>query len=228
MARYLILIISIILFNIPLYAVETQNAEQKASPADGIVRLNDHFMIFPDNKPGNSIYVDKRKLLSRDDLTMVDFIEAPEGYIYHGLDKNGNSVLGFTGDPDVKFIQFKGGFYQLITPKSAKKKLYWLNGDRKIEDMLPRRNTGTGLVFNGVDKAAFYHIAKGETVVTEDGRERYQYTFRIHIADLKTHQVRHLPVSVNDFRAKLKLEWMDENTIKYTLDNGQVETIAIR
>jgi len=228
MIRYLILFVAMALLGFPLPAAETQDAAQKIAAKDGIVRLNDHFMIFPENKPGNSVYIDKKKLLSRDDLTLVDIVEAPDGYIYRGLDGSGRSVLGFKGDPDAQFLQLQGGFYQLITGKNTKKKLYWVNGAGQIEDMLPGRNTGAGLVFNGVDKAAFYHIAKGETVVTEAGRERYQYTFKIHIADTNDHSIRQLPVTIKDFRLKLLLEWMDENTIKYTLDNGQEETVAIR
>lgn len=228
MTRYLILFFAILFLNIPLSAAETNPAEESTSPADGIIRLQEHFKIFPDNKPGNSIYYDNKKLLSRDDLIMIDIVEAPEGFIYHGLDESGSSILGYTGNPEVKFIPLQGGFYQLITGRNAKKKLYWINGDQKIEDLLPKRNTGTGLIFNGVDKAVFYHIAKGETIELEDGKERYQYTFRIHIANTQTRKVRHLPITVKDFYLKLRLEWMDENTIRYTLGNGQIETVAIR
>ncbi len=228
MIRYLILILTILLLDTTLYAVETQSETQDTPSADGVIRINEHFMIFPDSKLGNSVYFDKRKLVSRDDLTMVDIVEAPEGFIYHGLDENGNSILGFTGNPQVNFIRLQGGFYQLITGKNGKKKIYWINSELKIEDLLPRRNTGTGLVFNGVDKAVFYHITKGEIVQTEEGKERYQYTFRLHVADTQSRRVRHLPVSVKDYFIRLRLEWMDESTIKYTLGNGQVETVAIR
>ena len=228
MNRYLILLLIVFFLNSSLYATEREPENENVPSANGIVRLNEHFTIFPDNKLGNSIYVDKKKLISRDDLTLVDIIEAPEGFIYHGLDESGNSLLGYKGHPDVKFISMQGGFYQLLTDKNTKKKIYWINGDRKIEDLLPKRNTGTGLVFNGLDKAVFYHIAKGETVETEEGRERYQYTFRLHVADTKSYRIRHLPISVKDYYMKLRLEWMDESTIKYTLGNGQVETVAIR
>lgn len=228
MKKLLVLILAAFLVHLPLTAAEAQESTAQASPAGGILKLSEDFSVFPENKLGNSIYYNGKKLISRDDLTMIGITKAPEGFIYHGLDETGNSVLGYTGNPDAKFIPLQGGFYQLITSTDTKRKLYWINGDGEIEDLLPRRNTGTGLVFNGVDKAAFYHISKGETIETESGRERYQYTFRIHVADRSTYRVRHLPISVKDFTFRLRLEWMDENTIKYTLSNGQVETVAIR
>ncbi len=218
----------LILMSVSISGAETLPDEGSVTPADGILKLNNQFSIFPDNKLGNSVYLNKKRLVSRDDLTMVDIVQAPDGYIYHGLDENGSSVLGFSGNEDAKFIQLPGGFYYLVTDKNSKKKIYWISGNRKIEDLLPRRNTGSGLVFNGSDKAVFYHIAKGETIETEEGKERYQYTFKIHIANTETRSVRHLPLSVTDFSLRLRLEWTDENTIKYTLSNGQAETVSIQ
>lgn len=218
----------LILMSVSISVAETLPNKESITPADGILRLNNQFSIFPDNKLGNSVYLNKKRLVSRDDLTMVDIVQAPEGYIYHGLDENGSSILGFAGNENAKFIQLPGGFYHLVTDENNKKKIYWINGKRKIEDLLPRRNSGSGLVFNGSDKAVFYHIAKGESVETEEGKERYQYTFRIHIANTETRSVRHLPVSIKDFSLRLRLEWADENTIKYTLSNGQVETVSIQ
>lgn len=201
-------------------AIESQNSS--------IVKLNDRFQIFPDNKLGNTIYLNKKKLVTRDDLALIDIVEAPKGYIYHGLDESGNSVLGYTGDPDAKFIQQPAGLYHLILANNGKKKIYWINDKHRIEDLLPRRNTATGLTYNNVDKTVFYHIAKGETIETEEGRERYQYTFRLHVVNTQTYKVMHLPVTIKDFSLKLRLEWMDEDTIKYTLSNGKVETTAVQ
>jgi len=198
------------------------------SQADSIVKLNARFQIFPGNKLGNTIYLNNKKLVKRDDLAMIDVVEAPEGYIYHGLDEGGNSVLGYTGDQDAKFIPLPAGLYHLLLGNNGKKKIYWINGKRQIEDLLPRRNTGTGVVYNNVDKAVFYHIAKGETIETEDGRERYQYTFRLHVINTQTYKVMHLPKTIKDFSLRLRLEWMDEDTIKYTLSDGKVETTAVQ
>ncbi|MBT7892083.1 MAG: hypothetical protein HN580_23910 [Deltaproteobacteria bacterium] len=228
MIKYLNLLVWCVLSTFLLSTVVTQAVTASESQANGIVKLNDRFQIFPDSKLGNTIYLNNKKLVSRGDLTLIDIVAAPEGYVYHGLDENGNSVLGYTGDQDAKFIQLPGGLYQLILSSIRKKKIYWINGKRQIEDLLPRRNTGTGLVYNNVDKAAFYHIAKGETIETEDGKERYQYTFRLHVVNTQTYKVMHLPISIKDFSLKLRLEWMDEDTIKYTLSNGQIETTAVQ
>ncbi len=220
----LLLVFSTFLFS----NVVAPSVTARESQTNGIVKLNDRFQVFPDNKLGNTIYLNNKKLVTRDDLSLIDIVEAPEGYIYHGLDENGNSVLGYIGDPDTKFILLPAGLYHLILADNSKKKIYWINGKRQIEDLLPRSKTGTGLKFNNVDKAVFYHIAKGETIETEDGRERYQYTFRLHVVNTQTHKVMHLPMTIKDFSPKLRLEWTDEDTIKYTLSNGKIETTAIQ
>ncbi|NQU65975.1 MAG: hypothetical protein HQ517_17075 [SAR324 cluster bacterium] len=206
----------------------SQSETTSESPANSILKLNEVFQIFPNKKLGNTIYLNKKKLISREDLTLIDILEAPEGYVYLGQDETENSVLGYTGSQDAKFIGLKGGFYQLSIGKNGKKKIYWTNEKNRIIDLLPRRNTATGLVFNDVDMAVFYHIAKGETIETEEGKERYQYTFNLHSISMQTFEVKHLPLAIKDFSLKLHLEWINGDTIKYTLSNGKVETVTIK
>ncbi len=228
MIKPLNLVVWCILWSFSLNTVLVQSTIASESQNGSILKLNDRFQIFPDNKKGNAIYLDKKRLFSRNDLTLTNIAIAPEGYVYSGLDENGNSMLGYTGNQDAKFIQLQGGLYQLTLGRNGKKKIFWINGRHQIEDLLPRRNTATGVVYNKINRAAFYHIAKGETIETEDGKERYQYTFNLHIANTQTYEVKHLPIIIKDFSLKLRLEWVDEDTLKYTLSNGQTETADVQ
>jgi hypothetical protein len=223
MIRSLWLCLALLWIAAPVNAAQTGDENVEG----GIVIVDDTFTIFPKNRPGNSIYLKNKRLISVENLTLENIIALPEGYIYQGTDMQENQRLGFVGDPDTQFISLENGFYQLIVRNGAKRKLYWISQEKEIIDLLPRYNTATGLAFNQVDKAVFFHISKGETVETDDGRQRYQYTFRLHLFDTETGDVEQLPKVITDFRFPLRLSWLDENTIQYALSNGMRETISV-
>ena len=83
------------------------------------------------------------------------------------------------------------------------------------------------MAYNQVDKAAFYHISKGETIELEDGTLKYQYTFKIHIADRAINKIYSLPNTITDFYYRLKLDWIDPNTLRYTLLSGEKGSIEV-
>ena len=221
--RWIPLMISLI-FAIGLLAQTTEKSEN--TPI-GIKEIKPGFQVFPYGKMGNTLYADKKKIVSRADLILHDIMEAPLGYVYYGTNETQEDVLGYVGSDTAEFNRLEGGFYHL-NMADGKKKLYRVTQDKRIQNLLPRSNTATGLVYNDVDKAAFYHITKGETVEVADGSERYQYTFRIHIVKDKDERVIDLPDTVSDFRYRLRLNWVNPSTLEYTLSNGQKETIVIR
>lgn len=217
MPRILSLIVIVSLITFSSYA-------EKRSSIDGVQRIDNRFQIFPENKVSNTAYKNSKKVVSIPHLTLTGIIDASDGYIFMGKNESDQKVLGFEGNPEVEFIPLNGGFYQLII-RNKISRLYWINHNSKIENLLPKSKTAAGLVFNNMDKSAFYHISKGEEITTEEGRVRYQYTFRIHIANTKTFKIIHLAKTVNDFRPRLRLQWVDENTLQYKLSNGDVEII---
>jgi len=207
---------------ISLIAFSSYAETEKKTSIDGVQRISNKIQIFPENKASNTAYKNKKKVVSVPSLTLIGISEASDGYIYMGKNESDQKVLGFSGNPEVEFIPLNGGFYQLIIRKKLTE-IYWINQNGEIENLLPRSKTANGLVFNNVDKSAFYNISKGETVETEEGRERFQYTFKIHIANTKTFEIKHLKKTVSDFRSRLRLQWVDENTLQYKLSNGNVE-----
>lgn len=203
-----------------------QTIEKSENINDGIKELGSGFQVFPVNKPGNTLYKDKKKIISRENLILKDIVESPDGYVYYGVSEQGEDQLGYVGAPGSRFEKIDGEFYSLVA-ENGKKKLYWINGDEQIQNLLPTSNTATGLVYNKEEKAAFYHITKGETIETEEG-VRFQYTFRIHVLKMDTGRVVDLPETVSDFRSRLVLNWADRNTLEYTLSTGRKESIVIR
>ncbi len=203
-----------------------QTDEKSQNSVGGIKEIGSGFQVFPDGKPGNTLYQNGKKIVSHQDLTLHFATEAPDGFVYFGTDEADEPVLGFAGNDDATFNALDGGYYELIA-NDGKRKLYRLSGDSSIQNLLPKSNTASGLVYNQIDKAAFYHITKGETIEAEDGKLKYQYTFRIHVVKDGDSKVVHLPETVSDFKPKLRLNWIDQNTLQFTLSNNQKETIII-
>ena len=203
-----------------------QTDEKSQNSSNGIKEIGAGFQVFPEGKLGNTLYKEGKKIISRKDLILRAVTDAPEGFVYYGTNEAGENILGYVGSNTTVFSALEGGYYEL-SAESGKRKLYRLMAGNKIQNLLPTSNTATGLVYNQVDKAAFYHITKGETVEAEDGKLRYQYTFRLHVVRNNEPGIIHLPETVSDFKPKLKLNWIDQNTLQLTLSNNQKETIII-
>ena len=229
MTRFILFVSKGIVFPISLVffyiysssAIFAQEPTETSAHKNGVQELRGDFQIFPHNKLGNTVYRDKKKLISKENLSIQDVFEVSGGIVYLGFDEGGESILAFTGDPDVEFISLDGGFYHLKDRKNGLSKLFKVDLNGQIKDLLPKSKTASGLVYNGKNKAAFFHIAKGELIEFEDGRSRYQYSFRIHIARTGSSIVRTLPETVNDFSIKLDLQWENENTLHVLLGNGK-------
>lgn len=227
MARLLILSAVIYLVTASFSVTWAQTEEKKESELQGVLKISEEFQIFPAGKFGNTIYRNNKRLVSKKDLILQDIVEAPEGNVYYGKDEAGQAVFEYIGNKQTKFIHLEGGFYQLISSQGINK-IFRLAPNHKIQDLLPRYKTASGLVFNQVDKAAFSHIAKGEEIETDEGKLLYQYTFKIHIAKINTAKIIHLPEAINDFDPRLKLKWLDNDTLQYTLSSGETVSMKIR
>lgn len=204
-----------------------QTTEKSENIINGVVEIKPGFQIFPVGKLGNTLYMQGKKLVSQENIVLYDVVEGPEGYVYCGIDENETAILGFVGPDTVEFTQLEGGYYQLVTA-DRKRKLYRVINKNEIQNLLPRSNTANGLVYNNIDKAAFFHISKGETIEMDDGTERYQYTFKIHIVKDDDPRIVNLPDTITDFRSRLKLDWVDQNTIQSTLSNNEKITFVVK
>ena len=214
--------LSLFLISSPLSATEKQEQESK----DGVAIINEKFKIFPIDKVGNSVYLRDKKIFSDEGITLKMIRKVPSGFVYLALNETGDFQLGFVGESTSKFKDLGGGFYFLTTSK-WKSKIFKVSATGEIMDLLPRSSTASGLVYNGKDQAVFSHIAKGETIETEDGKQRYQYTLRLHVLNVKTEKVNHLKELVDNFSVNLKLKWIDNNHVQYKLSDNQTKIIRV-
>ncbi|MCP4298579.1 MAG: hypothetical protein GY786_23575 [Proteobacteria bacterium] len=200
-----------------------QGAEDVVELEVPIIQIGEVYQIFPERDFGNSIYKEQRHLFSSRNLALFDVREVPDGYIYAGRNQSGEDVLGYQGGANTKFLAHKSGYYQLILKEGIDKrnvsKIFRLNKG-KIQDLLPRRKTANGLVVHEDGRGAFFHISKGETIEREDGEARYQYTFKIHIVEPGSEQVIDIPTPITDFRSRLKMSWLSDNMLQYSLSDG--------
>lgn len=224
-----LLLINIIFYlalGFPLFAQEVDNSFKFK---DGIIRLDEQFIIFPAGKMGNSLYRDREHLVSDPDLELFDIKKSLDGYVYVGRTTADTYKLGYIGnseESDGRLRTYSGGYYQLRV--DSYRKLYRINNQQKIQDLLPRSRTANGLVVSPAGTGAFYHISKGESVEDEDGKVRHRVTFKIHIIKPETLERIDLAGGVEDYSYRLKLQWVDENTLQYKLSDGQIHQIDIR
>jgi hypothetical protein len=227
MSRFFsIIVMSCFLFTVSVYG-QSELQEREENIKGGVLTIKDRYQIFPVNRLGNTIYVDNKKLASQAGLAMIDLIETSGGFVYHAKDETEQSILGFAGEENAKFKALDGGFY-LLSTKEFGNKIYRLNSDNMIQNLLPRYKTAGGLVYNNADKAAFFHISKGENIETEDGKLRYLYTFKIHVAKIEEPTVINLPLSISDYAPNLRMTWIDEETLQYSLSDGSIDRITIK
>lgn len=203
------------------------NEENTGTLENGVLTIRDEFQIFPVGKKGNTIYFNNTKIVSKPDLVLHDAISLFDGYVYYGTNEENESILGFEGNPEISFAAIDGGYYGMITPE-GQKKILRISPQKTVQVLLPSFNTTSGLVFNGFKKAAFYHIYKGETVETEDGSLKYQYTFKIHIVRSNEDEIDTLHKMVTDFSPSLKLKWMNKDRLQYRLSDGRKYTIVVQ
>ena len=193
---------------------------------EGIVTIRNDYQLFPLGKKGNSIYFNKKRLLTRPNLILKDIIQVFEGHVAYGITEAGEQKLEYIGNSDANFFKIATGYYQFID-ENRQKKLIRINPADQIQILLPRSNTASGLVFNGENKAAFFHIYKGDTIESDDGKLNYQYTFKIHIIRSTDDDITTLDETVSDFNPRLKLKWLKANLLQYQLSNGTVKDFRI-
>ncbi len=194
------------------------------------------FQIYPENRVGNGIYLEKKLLDSHPQRVILNIVNIKDTdnhvYLYRGL----NRVLGLdivkndTGE-DVRFWQVDQEFYQYSDRTSGTRKVFRIFQDQ-IVPLLPHLRTGTG-VATSPTHAVFYHISnsKNITSVNQNGQETASrvYTFRLHVIkrDLEG-AVSLYDLPIQDANYLLKLVWENEYSVSYKLSNGKKHTIDLR
>lgn len=123
------------------------------------------YQIYPENRIGNGIYLEKKLLDSHPQRVILNIVNIKDTdshvYLYRGF----KGVLGLdivknnTGE-DVRFWQVDPEFYQYSNRTSGTRRVFRIFED-KIMPLLPNLRTGSG-VTPSKTHVAFYHISNSK------------------------------------------------------------------
>ena len=212
--------------------------EAEASPAlavdaehKGIVPFGP-YQIFPENRPGNAVYLNNRLVVSVPERAIVQVVPLPKEGRFAYLTQNvfGNAELGVylpPTDPTPKVKKVAEGFYYvvMVIEGIVYKKLYRIVQDANIVDVLPRSKTADGVVA-GEAGVLFYHVAGADTT-EQDGRTIYQFRLRLHVLLFQEERLRNLDYPVINTLPRLKLAWKNGSGVEYMLADGRVEVLSL-
>lgn len=226
MKRRILLIALVLFFTCSNHSVWAQEFLDADGAHRGVVQVSKNYKVFPENRLGNSIYFKDEWLSSKKNYIMVDAISAFEGHVYHAKDKDGKDQLGYLGDEKNEFTRLFSGYY-LLKSKPYRRKIYRIAPDGKVQDLLPRSKTATGLLSNGAGKAIFYHISKNLKETDESGEETLFHLFKLHLVDEKVQEIKTLEKVIKDSRWRLKLKWKNPDTLLLRKADGTEEEIPL-
>ncbi len=204
---------------------ESAPADNDAAPSSSIQELDKGYSIFPMARLGNSLYLKKKRIFTKQDLVIRAILPFNEGVIYYGVDAQEQPQMGWLGKEGIAIAPLEGGFYQLTN--GTKRTLLRLAPGGKIQDLLPKSSTPGNLVLSPDGKAAFSHIQEGQQI-DEGGKVKYLYTFRVHIVRKDQEKIESLPDKFVTTGSKLRYEWADAKKLEVWQDDGQKQAISVR
>ena len=193
------------------------------------------YQIFPENRMGNGIYLEKKLLDSHSQRVILKIvsIKGTESHVYLFRDQNGAlglNIVKAEADRDARFWKIDQDFYQYSNNITGLKRIFRIF-NHNIQPILPYLRTGAG-VTTSATHAIFYHIADSKDVIRlnasgEEIKTRL-YTFRLHVINRKLDDSKHIVnLLIEDVNYRLKLVWEDENSVSYKLSNGEKYTVDL-
>jgi len=209
-----------------------QGAEQfPSSPNHRGVAPFEPYQVFPENRPGNGVYLDNQLVFETKDLTIVDVLAlpVPGRFAYYALDGQGNGTLNVVvgpNDPKPRIELVTQGFYHAVVVLDGVvyKKLYRII-DRNVLDLLPSSKTADGPVAGPVG-VVFYHVA---TAIREtaDGQSKRSFGLKLHLALYDSDRTQHLDYLINNALPELKFRWLDDGHIEVGFSDGRTEVLSL-
>ena len=200
----------------------------------GVIDLSP-YQIFPENRMGNGIYLEKKLLDSHSQRVILKIvnIKSTKSHVYLFRDQYG--VLGLNivkaeSDKDARFWKIVPEFYQYSNNITGLKRIFRIFNNN-IQPILPNLRTGAG-VTTSATHAIFYHITDSKDVIhlNTSGEEikTRLYTFRLHVINRKLDDSKHIKnLLIQDINYRLKLVWEDESSVSYKLSNGKKRTVDL-
>ena len=189
------------------------------------------YQVFPENRPGNAVYLNNRLLLSLPGATITTLVELPRPgrFAYLAKKTDGGTILGVSlprSDPAAKIKKYSNSFFHatMVIDGVVYKKLYRIVQDQ-ILDLLPNSKTADG-VTPGPAGLVFYHVSSVERV-ERNGRSVSMFNLRLHLALFEDERLRNLDYPIPNALPRLKLAWSDDATIEVNFAEGQVEMVSV-
>jgi hypothetical protein len=192
------------------------------------------YQIFPENRPGNGIYLDGALLLSLPGQTILGAAQlAPGGrFIYLARGPDGKPAVGvnvLAGDTPPRLSEPVKGYEYVVSGFEGQgyKKFYRVT-DAAVTDLLPASHTADGLTV-GAQGVLFFHVgstAAPAPAAPGEPAPAGQYGIRLHWLNPQTGAVKHLGRSIFNRLPTLKLAWLEDGPIQYTLADGTSETLS--
>ena len=201
----------------------------------GILDL-EPYQIYPENRIGNAIYLDKKLLDSHPQKMILNItsIKNTKSHVYLFRAQNGVLGLGIIKneeDGDARFWKVDPEFYQYTNRTFGLQRVFRIF-QQKIVPLLTNLRTGAG-VATSANHAILYHITDSKDIArtNSSGQEIIQrlYTFRLHLINRDFEKIKSLfNLQVQDVSYRLKLKWVNEYFVSYKLSNGKEEIVDLR
>ncbi len=201
----------------------------------GVVEI-EPYHIYPENRVGNAIYLEKKLLDSHPQRVIINIVKVNDTenyvYLYRSLTGGfGLDIVKNNTEDDVRFWQVDPEFYQYSNRTSGTRRVFRIFKDRIIP-LLPNLRTGSGITASKTH-AVFYHISnsKNVTSVNENGQEITNriYTFRLHVIKRDLEGLVSLyDLPIKDANYLLKLDWENKHSVSYKLSDRKKYTIDLR
>ena len=189
------------------------------------------YQIFPENRPGNGVYLDNRLLLSITEhtITAVKPLAKEGAFVYLLQKPEGGFDLGVqldSAEPKPRITEVARNFYHaVIVIDGVVYKKFFRVVRAGIVDLLPNSKTVDGMTVGGPG-VLFYHVAS-MSQGDQDGRVVNQFGLKLHLALFEEERLRNLDYPIQNTLPRLKLAWRGDTDIEVHLADGRVEILSI-
>jgi len=188
--------------------------------------------VFPENRPGNAVYLNNRMILSVPQQTITSVTPLPqEGrFVYLARDEEGQVRLHLyllPIDPSPRITAVAPDYYHVVMVIGGVvyKKFYRVVQKSTVVDLLPQSKTADGMAV-GAPGIVFYHVANVRDR-PGDGPPTKEFGLVLHLMLFEEDAPRSLNYAIYNTLPRLELRWLDAARIEFRLANGSTEVLSV-
>ena len=211
----------------------------ESSPRDkthrGVVDIS-QYQIYPENRIGNGIYLEKKLLDTHPERTITNIVDIKKtkSSVYLYRNKNGDSGLGIIKnkeDGEARFWKVDTDFYQYSNRYTGLQRVFRIFNN-KIIPLLANVRTARGIA-SSPSHVVFYHIINSQEIpitnnIGQTIKQRL-YTFRLHLVNKDIEKIESINnLIIKDTNYNLKLSWENSFSVSYKLNSGKKQIVNLR